>query len=232
MLNDIEIAGWLKSSFIDFPETVATVIFLSGCNLRCPYCHNPGIVNNAYGAVNFDEIREHLIRRMGVIEGVVVSGGEPTLHAGLPKLCDALKVLSLRVKIDTNGLEPERIIVCDFDYLALDVKTSLKGYARLNAPYRDCAERLGQSVDIVKSMGDYAEVRVTAVPGIVDRDDIRDLCAELRGVRQVFIQQFEPNQQLLDPGYESIKPYPVEELELWQNMFLDAGIDECDIRGV
>jgi len=231
MLHDVEIAGWLKSSFIDFPETVSTVIFLSGCNLRCPYCYNPGIVNNAYGTVHFDEVREHLIKRMGLIEGVVISGGEPTLHAGLPKLCDALKVLGMRVKIDTNGLEPERIIVCDFDYLALDVKTSLKKYPLLNSPYRDCAGRIGQSVDIVKSMGDYAEVRVTAVPGIVDRDDIAGLCVELHGVASVFIQQFEPGQPMLDPTCSTVKPYPVEELEIWQGMFLDAGID-CYIRGV
>ena len=227
----IAISGWQKSSFIDFPETVATVLFLSGCNLRCPYCHNPGIVLGQYELLPFDNIRKHIIKRTGIIEGAVISGGEPSIHHGLTELCAQLKAYGLKVKLDTNGLEPERLIVCNFDYIALDIKTSFKKYSLLNTPYYDNSERLGQAVDIVKNMEENGEVRITAAPGIIDRDDIDSLCVELRGVNKVFIQQFDPTQQTLDPAYQSTKPYNTDELEVWRNMFTDAGID-CHIRGV
>ncbi|MCL2219595.1 MAG: anaerobic ribonucleoside-triphosphate reductase activating protein [Chitinispirillia bacterium] len=227
----LEIIGWQKNSFIDFPGTVSTVLFLSGCNLRCPYCHNPGVVFGEYEPVPFDDIKNYIIKRRGIIEGAVITGGEPSVHSGLRGLCDDLKTLGMRVKIDTNGLEPEEVIMCDFDYLALDIKTSLKKYGLLQAPYRDYRERLGQSVDIVKTMGDCAEIRITAAPGIIDREDIDSLCIELRGVKRLFIQQYEPAPRMLDPSYRTIKPYEPDELELWREKFLAAGIG-CRIREV
>jgi len=226
-----DITGWQKSSFIDYPGTVSTVLFLAGCNLRCPYCHNPGIVFEQYEPIPFGDIRDYIVKHEGIIEGAVITGGEPSLHGGLADLCDELTALGLKVKIDTNGLEPEKIIVCDFDYLAVDIKTSFKKYSLLKTPYSNTGERLGLSVDIAKSMGENAEARITAVPGIVGREDISSLCVELRGIHQLFIQQFNPNPQLVDPSYRSVEPYAVDELEIWRRKFMDAGID-CGIRGV
>ena len=227
-----DIIGWQKTSFIDFPGTVSTVLFLSGCNLRCPYCHNPGIVLGQYESILYDDIREHIIKRRGIIEGAVISGGEPTIHSCLKFLRDDLRSLGLRVKIDTNGLEPEAINDCAPDYLALDIKTAIEKYPRLNVlqSYNDYRERLGMSIDIAKRMGENAEIRITAVPGIVDDDDIDGLLIELRGVNKVYIQQFDPNYQMIAPSYSSIKPYNPHELETWRKKFLDAGID-CAVRG-
>ncbi|MDR2592832.1 MAG: anaerobic ribonucleoside-triphosphate reductase activating protein [Chitinispirillales bacterium] len=226
------ISGWTKTSFIDYPGCPATLLFLPGCNLRCPYCHNPGIVNGTYEAIPFDVIRDHVIKRKEIIEGVVISGGEPTLHSGLTDLCGEIKSLGLKVKIDTNGLEPDVLADCRPDYLAVDIKTSLDKYNLLNIPnqYKSgCRERLSKSINIVKSMGGNAEIRITAAPGIVSRGDIECLCGELRGVGKVFIQQFNPNQPMLDPAYSSVKPYGVDELELMCSIFCDAGI-KCEVR--
>jgi len=230
------IAGWTKMSFIDYPDHPSTLIFLPGCNLRCPYCHNPGVVRGEHSLVPFSLIEKHIVKRKGVIiEGAVISGGEPTLHPGLPDLCDALKALGLKVKLDTNGLEPGALTACNPDYLALDVKTSFDKYRLLtnaaNHPYNynDIKERLSESINIVKSMGGNAEVRITAVPGIVDRADIEVLRGELRGVGKVFLQPFNPGQPMLNPAYSSVKPYDVGELELMRDMFLEAGI-RCAVR--
>ena len=227
------ISGWTKTSFIDYPGCPATLLFLPGCNLRCPYCHNPGIVSDNYPPIPFSDIKDHIVKRKGVIEGAVISGGEPTLHSGLTDLCGEIKSLGLKVKIDTNGLEPDVLADCRPDYLALDIKTSLDKYRLLNIPDQygiDCRERLSKSINIVKSMGDNAEVRITAAPGIVDRGDIESLRAELRGVSKVFIQPFNPNRPMLDPAYSSVKPYEADELELMRDMFREAGI-ECEVRG-
>ncbi len=228
------ISGWTKTSFIDYPGTASTVLFLSGCNLRCPYCHNPGIVLNDYPPVPFDAVGDHVAKRKGVIRGAVISGGEPTLHSRLPDLCGALKALGLKVKIDTNGLEPDVLAVCRPDYLALDVKTSFDKYNLLmNAAkhhYNDVKERLSESINIVKSMGENAEIRITVVPTIVDRADIELLREELRGVNKVFIQHFNPSRPMLNPTYSSVKPYDTDESERMRDTLSKAGIS-CEIRG-
>jgi len=226
------ISGWTKTSFIDYPGRPATLLFLPGCNLRCPYCHNPGVVLDSYPAIPFDTISGHIIKRKDVIiEAAVISGGEPTLHPGLKDLRDKLKALGLKVKIDTNGLEPDVLTTCRPDYLAVDIKTAPEKYRLLNAPYGDsgCRERLSKSIGIVKSMGDNAEIRITAVPGIIDCGDIESLLADLRGVSKVFLQRFNPNQPMLDPAYSSVKPYGADELESMLAILSDAGIN-CKIR--
>jgi pyruvate formate lyase activating enzyme len=224
------IAGWTKTSFIDYPGHPSTLIFLRGCNLRCPYCHNPGIVLGQYELIPFDAVKDHIVKRKDIIEGAVISGGEPALHPGLKILCDEIRELGVKVKIDTNGLEPEALAECRPDYLAVDIKTTPEKYRLLGAQYGDCRERLSRSAGMVKAMGENAEVRITAAPGIVTRDDIESLIPVLNGVSKVFIQQFNPGQPMLDPACSSIKPYGTEELEAMRDVLSGAGIP-CDIRG-
>ena len=119
------VAGWHKNSFIDFPGTVAAVLFFSGCNLACPYCHNPDIVKAGTSSlVRPDDIADFLEKRKGLIDGVVLSGGEPTLHACLAEAASFIRSLGYRVKLDTNGLLPDAVAAVKPDYLALDVKTA------------------------------------------------------------------------------------------------------------
>ncbi|MDR2727650.1 MAG: anaerobic ribonucleoside-triphosphate reductase activating protein [Chitinispirillales bacterium] len=229
-VENCRICGWQKSSFIDFPGTVSTVLFLCGCNLVCPYCHNPQIVRGEFEPVGFAEIKEYILKHKNLIDGAVISGGEPTICSDLQEICDNLRQLGLKIKLDTNGLLPEKITPYLPDYLALDIKTSFNKYtALLGAAYPDCTERLRQSIDIVKKMGENAEIRITAVPKIIDRDDIGILRKELYGTHRIFIQPFVPAPSMLNPAYSSVKPYPKEELEIWRELFLQDGID-CRIR--
>lgn len=231
MPSDLRISGWVKSSFVDFPGTVSTVLFLSGCNLRCPYCHNPEVVKDGHELLQWEPIRDYLKKRRGILDGAVISGGEPTLHSGLGYLCCELKNLGLKVKIDTNGLLPGKIEQNLPDYLALDVKTSFSKYNCLKTPFSDTQDRLRQSLDIVRGMGEHAEVRITAVPGIVDESDVNELCKELAGVKNLFIQQFSNSSVLLDSTYAQNRPYEPEVLEKWREKFLEAGFN-CQIRGI
>lgn len=224
------IAGWAKTSFIDYPGCLSVLLFLSGCNLRCPYCHNPGVVGGRHGPVPFSVIEEHITKRKNVLEGAVISGGEPALHGGLKYLCDEIRGLGVKVKIDTNGLEPDALAECRPDYLAVDVKTVPEKYRLLGERRRDVGGRLSRSISMVKDMGDNAEVRITAVPGIVNLEDMGRLIPALRGVSRVFIQQFNPAKPMLDPASSSVKPYSIEELEAMREVFLEAGIP-CAVRG-
>ncbi|MDR0307466.1 MAG: anaerobic ribonucleoside-triphosphate reductase activating protein [Chitinispirillales bacterium] len=229
MPSQVKISGWLKSSFIDFPGTVAAVLFFSGCNLACPYCHNPSIVRGRTEPVSFDEVKSYILKHKGIIEGAVISGGEAALLADLEEISKSLREMGLKIKLDTNGLLPEKIEKCSPDYLALDIKTSFKKYALLGAAYPDCGERLRQSINIVKKMGDQAEVRITAAPGVIDINDVEELLVELSGVKKIYIQQFVSDYDILDPAYLLVKPYPAEELERWQAFFSHNGI-YCAIR--
>ncbi|KMQ51414.1 Ribonucleotide reductase of class III (anaerobic), activating protein [Chitinispirillum alkaliphilum] len=231
MCEYVKISGWLKTSFIDYPGTVSTVLFLSGCNLRCPFCHNPGIVNDELPQVAFDEVKQYLIKRKHIVEGVVISGGEPTLHPSLPELVRELKNMKLRVKIDTNGLLPEMIEKTSPDYLALDIKTVPEKYRLLGADMVDVQCRLRKSISMVEAMGENGEVRIPVVPGLVDDFEIEELKELLGGVRKVFIQPFKRNAELLDPAFSDIEPHSPEKLKGWCRMLRSLSID-CHIRGM
>jgi pyruvate formate lyase activating enzyme len=227
------VAGWQKNSFIDFPGTVSTVLFFSGCNLACPYCHNPDIVRAGPGAnVPSQELWGFLEKRKGLVDGVVLSGGEPTLHADLAQTVPALRAIGYRVKLDTNGMLPSVVKALSPDYLALDVKTAPRLYQKLLlSPYGDTRQRLEQSVGMVLGMGENAEVRVTAAPGIVDREIIREIGELVNGVKRVFLQPMRKKGNLLDPEIMKRKMISEEEILVFRDIMAEF-VGECKIRGM
>jgi pyruvate formate lyase activating enzyme len=226
------VAGWQKNSFIDFPGTVSTVLFFSGCNLACPYCHNPDIVRAGVSAlIPPDEIADFLEKRKGEIEGVVLSGGEPTLHACIADAAHAVQALGYRVKLDTNGMMPDVAAAVKPDYLALDVKTSPKRYrGLLGSPYVDTENRLARSVAMARDMGDNAEVRITAAPGIVDRKIIGEIGERINGVKKAFLQPMQKKKELLDPGIMEKEMISREEIMVFRDI-LSEFVGQVIIRG-
>jgi pyruvate formate lyase activating enzyme len=226
------IVGWHKTSFIDFPGTVATVLFFSGCNLRCPYCHNPHVVNaGAADEIDGNTILEFLQRRAKKIDGVVLTGGEPTLHACLGKAATEIRSLGYRIKLDTNGLMPEVITTVSPDYLSMDVKTLPRLYKEYcRSPYADSQERLRRSLEIVKTMENNAEVRITCAPGFVTREIARELGALLAGVARVFLQPMQTRVPLLDPAFAEKEPVPAGEIAAFRDI-LSPHVGKCEIRG-
>jgi pyruvate formate lyase activating enzyme len=226
------IIGWAKNSFIDFPGTVSTVLFFSGCNLRCSYCHNPQIVRNtSLEEIPYAKVREFLEKRKGAIEGVVLSGGEPTMHPEILDIAKDVRSLGFSVKLDTNGLRPGVIRAVAPDYLALDIKTLPEKYVPLlKSPYADTPERLALSIKIALSMGEMAEIRITAAPGIIDRKVITGLAPMLQGARKVFLQPMQTRVELLDPDMLDKAPITLKELAEYREILLQF-VDKCEIRG-
>jgi pyruvate formate lyase activating enzyme len=228
--EDFGVIGWQKNSFIDFPGTLSTVLFFRECNLRCPYCHNPDIVLNRLPSVKYSEVLAFLEKRKGIIEGVVLSGGEPTLHVNLPKISATLHNMGLSVKLDTNGLQPDTIQLCKPDYLALDIKTAPDLYSEVGCSMIDVPAKLGKSIDIVRSMGAHAEVRITVGPSLVNEYNIRKITDLLQGVHTVYIQQVETSGHMLDSTYTKQIPFSSEILRGFQKI-ISQKVEKCVIRG-
>jgi len=171
-----------KTSFIDFPGRISSVFFLSGCNLRCPWCHNRELVTGeAEGLVSLEDALAHLRKRRGVLGGVVLSGGEPCLWEMLPDLIAEIKAIPLPVKLDTNGMLPamlEKLFALKEtspDYIALDLKIAPARYAEL-AQREDSGNNLIKSAALIRESGIAHEYRTLALPGgYINESDIEAL---------------------------------------------------------
>lgn len=211
----------VKTTLVDYPGLVASVIFLSGCNLRCPYCYNTGLVLNngdAPEAVTLQEVIKHLEQRKAVIKGFVISGGEALLSPMLLPLLKAARELGYKIKLDTNGIADNRLadlLASEYcpDFVALDVKTSPSRYSEL-APAALSDEKkqkltasLKHSIKLVSALpSNRREFRTVLVPPLVGKADIRAIAAELPSDASWMFAQFR-NENCLNPEYNDIAPY-------------------------
>lgn len=211
--------GFLPNSMLDWPGKICTVLFLNGCNFRCPYCHNPELVDElqAPNVVSWNSLAHFLSQRRGWIDGVSITGGEPTLHPDLPELCGKIKGIDMLVKVDTNGSRPrmlkEMLTRGVLDHISMDLKTSLAKYPQVVRRPVDM-EGIEGSIDIILSCGIEHEFRCTVVPGLVEYEDLESLARIVEDAQALVLQQFRP-EKTLDPAYQAIKPYPDELLLEW-----------------
>jgi pyruvate formate lyase activating enzyme len=207
----MKFSGIQKTSLVDFPNRVASVLFTPGCNLRCPYCHNWRIVVDPKPPFLNDEATLKILEeRKKFVDAVVVTGGEPTIHKELPRFLKRLKEGGFTVKLDTNGLNPWALEEClpYVDYVALDVKTSLGKYGRLGA---GGTAELVHTIKILKTGKVECEFRTTVVPGFVDEEDLMEIGGLVKGVKSFVLQQFVPD-DTLDKALSSLKPYSRESM--------------------
>jgi len=225
------VIGWQKTSFIDFPGTVSTVLFFSGCNLRCPFCHNPALVRGEGEPPDPQAVEDYLAFRKGKLTGVVLSGGEPTLHDSAVAIARSFRESGYKIKLDTNGLHPEQIELIAPDYLALDIKTSPARYAELGCSVADCEKLLLRSIGLVRDLGEQAEIRTTIAPGLVDRAAIVEIGRMVEGVSRVFLQPMQQRAQLLDPHYQTVALVDPAEIAVMRDV-LSNHAATVEIRGL
>ena len=201
--------GLQRSSLADFPGVLACVLFTVGCDFRCPWCHNPELVEPGAGDPGLLPVGEalgFLDRRKRVLSGAVLSGGEPCLHPDLPRLADAVRKRGLKVKLDTNGSFPDALAEVRADYVAIDVKARAADYPKLAPLVPDSAGRVARSLAWLRSSGTPFEVRVTAAPGFVDPETASGVAEFLEAGDEVVLQQFRPL-RTLDPAWQAVKPH-------------------------
>lgn len=215
------LGGLQKLTLIDYPGEMAATVFTIGCNFLCGFCHNPELVD-AEKIKNQPRIKEEdffkfLKGRTGILEGVCITGGEPTLQPDMEDFCLKIKKLGFDVKLDTNGMRPdiiERLLKKDvLDYIAMDIKAPLtqEKYEKITGVKTDI-EKIKQSVEIIKKSGLRYEFRTTILPAFHSREDIIEIAKALAPANFYYIQQFRLG-KTLNPAFEKEKSYSKKELE-------------------
>lgn len=246
----MKIYGFQKTTLLDYPEHVAATVFTGGCNFRCPFCQNAGLVTmrgaarepaagfeetSGMPAVSEEEFFAHLKKRRGILDGVCITGGEPTLQPDLEDFIRKIRELGYRVKLDSNGYRPEVLkhLLGQglLDYVAMDVKASRENYAKA-AGLADSGfvpERIEESIRLLRESGIPYEFRTTAVKGLHTVEEFEEIGRWLAGSRAYFIQSYSGDGDILDGA--GLGSFAVEELRAMQRL---AGkyLAKVELRGV
>lgn len=203
----MQICGLNKTTLLDYPGRVAATIFLGGCNFRCPFCHNASLVMepDSQPQLSLEEVLSFLKKRAGLLDGICVTGGEPTLAPDLPDFLCKIKELGLLVKLDTNGYRPDvtKALINEglVDHIAMDIKSSLSGYSLATGRPDLPVEPIMESISLLMNGTIEYEFRTTVVGGLHTEKDFREIGQMLKGCRAYFLQPFVDSGDILAKGF-------------------------------
>lgn len=221
----MQISGFVKNSFLDYPGKIASVVFTPGCNMNCSFCHNRHLISGEQKRMDWYELYAHLEKRKGFIDGVVITGGEPTIQAELIEFCENIKKRGFLLKMDTNGMRPDIIKELvkrkQLDYIAMDIKAPYEKYSLLCGVEADTG-RIAESIDFLKNCGVEHEFRTTFSP-LLDKDDIIEI-AKMVGDGKLFIQQYREVENGGSPHKPDYIRHAAEEAK--------KHCEKCEIRGL
>jgi pyruvate formate lyase activating enzyme len=247
------IGGLQKFSLLDYPEHIAAIIFTQGCNFRCQFCYNPMLVwpiktggetlkitaenNNTqsqkgHTQINEDDLFDFLEARAGKLDSVVITGGEPTLHADLPDFIARIKKLGYKVKLDTNGTNSEmlegliekRLI----DYIAMDIKGGEENY-ELVTGVKVNLNKIKKSIKIIMKSGFPYEFRTTVVPEFFKKEDVKRIGKIIKGAKSWYLQKFQADKDLVNPSFKEQKGYTTKEMEEMRDI-ARGFVKKCEVR--
>jgi pyruvate formate lyase activating enzyme len=230
------VGGLHKNSFIDFPGKISAVIFLSGCNFDCPYCHNPDLAKPCRQyplRLDPEAVYSFLETRKGFLDGVVISGGEPTLQKELPRLCEKIKQMGYPVKMDTNGSRPEilkHLIENGLvDYIAMDIKTDPAGYFPIIRKSHH-PDDIIESVKLILDSKLAHEFKTTCIKPLVSANVVDKITRLIDGAMLYALQRFQ-SRTVLHPSFFQANRYQIQEKELHQFKSLaENRVKDCIIR--
>jgi len=218
----MEIKGFVGVSLSDWDGKVSSVIFLPHCNLRCPFCYNKSLVLHPeeMPTIAFVRVENYLEANQKWIDGIVITGGEPTLHKDLPLLCEKIKKTGFEVKVDTNGTNPkvisrlmERRLV---DSVAMDVKAPLnkeKYSAACGLNATPFLKRISETIKILLADAVEYEFRTTLAPTLHRLEDVEGICRAVKGCKKYALQNFKSEVETIDPKYRNLKPFSKKQME-------------------
>jgi len=251
------IGGLEKLTLIDFPGELACIIFTKGCNFRCQFCYNPMLVwpredgklqyaqsitdgaKKDHSFIEEGDLFVFLESRRGKLGGVVITGGEPTIYPDLPGFIKKIKAFGFKVKLDTNGTNPDMLaeLVKNtgesglklIDYLAMDIKAPLDKY-EIVAGVALNLEKIKKSIEIIMNSGISYEFRTTLVPGLHTIDDIKKMGELILGADKWFLQFFKSDTELVNHDFEGKRRFAEKEM----NQMVEIGrgyVKKCEVRG-
>ena len=229
----IHIGGFRKTTLIDYPGKIAAIVYTAGCNFRCPWCHNPSLIDPTCFTEKLDpdEILLFLKSRKGQLDGVVITGGEPTLWNDLELFIRSVRNTGMLVKLDTNGSRPN--IIEHFmnqgiiDYIAMDVKVPLERYQSLTKS-RVNTKAIYDSIELIKSSGIDYEFRTTVVPALYTEQDYAGIRELVSGAKRYVLQGFRPG-NCLDKLFNEYAPMEKEALQRVADYF-SGHVEELLVR--
>lgn len=230
----VKVHGFNKLTLLDYPGRLACTVFLGHCNFRCPFCHNAGLVLDPEDepVIPIEEILGTLKKRKGILDGVCITGGEPTVHKKLPEFVQQIKKLDYSVKLDTNGTNPqmvrEMVKAGLLDYVAMDIKNSPEKYGETAGIVRADLEAVNETVEFLKSGKVDYEFRTTVTRELHKKEDFLKIRKWLSGSRRYFLQAYKESEQVIRPVYSS---YSREQLENFRQLLLEE-ISQVEIRGI
>jgi len=239
------IGGLEKLTLLDYPDHLAAIIFTQGCNFRCHFCYNPMLVlpqtgkdvkikkEKGFSPLSTEDLFLFLEGRFGRLEGVVITGGEPTIHPDLPSFIARIKKIGYLVKLDTNGTNPEMLkeLIKEklIDYIAMDLKAPLDKYEKTVSVKLDW-DNIKKSVKIITKSGLPYEFRTTVVPGLLDQEDFHEMGKLIKGATKWYLQAFKSDTDLVNEKYQQKAAYTNKEMK----EFVEIGrqyVDLCELRG-
>lgn len=232
--HTMKIGGFQKFSLIDYPNKISCVLFTLGCNFRCGYCHNPELLemrSDSMELFSVKEIMDFLESRVGKLEGVVITGGEPTIQKGLLDFISEIKEMGFLVKLDTNGSSPVvlRKALNLVDYVAMDIKGPLSKYEEISG-YKHARDNndLKKSIELILGSGVDHEFRTTVVKGQLDKKDFLEIGKMVAGAQRYILQKFLPT-KTLDKSFLKRKSFSDEEFDEVIGVLQDF-VGECFVR--
>lgn len=228
----MKIAGIQKLTLLDFPGKVACTIFTQGCNFLCPFCQNSSLIDiNKDGEISKEELFAYLNLRKKILDGVVITGGEPLIQKDIKNLLRAIKELGLLIKIDTNGSNPELLmeIIKEnlVDYVAMDIKNTFDKYEKTIGKKTNI-ENIKKSIDILKKSKIDYEFRTTVSKELHSLEDIKEICTIVGKESKYYLQNFEDSQDVID---HSLHGFNHDELLLIDN-YLKESFPNVEIRAL
>lgn len=227
----MDFVGIDKFSLLDFEDKISCVLFCKPCNYRCSFCHNGATVLEAETTIPFEDILEYLQSRKGLIDAVVVSGGEPTLMPDLKEKIIKLKELGFLIKLDTNGTNPE--VVKDLyenhliDYVAMDIKNSFVKYAMTVGVKNAFLDKISQTINFLMTSGIDYEFRTTLIDEFHNEQDMRDIAETIKGAKRLYLQKYVDRESCIAHGFHEVSKEKAERFV----EILKGNIKQVSLRG-
>lgn len=230
----MQIHGFNKSTLLDYPKHLAATVFVGGCNMRCPFCHNASLVlrPDTQPTIDPKDILAYLSKRKNILEGVCITGGEPTLYKEITSFICQIKELGFKVKLDTNGTNPDLIkcLVANklIDYIAMDIKNSKEKYKITSGSKALPLENIEESVSFLLSNKVDYEFRTTVISELHTDTDMYSIGMWIKGAKAYYLQAYKDSGDIIAPGFTS----PSKETLLQYKNILSAFIKNVYLRGI